>query len=122
MKRPTITFTDEMYEKLEKRMSEKDIKSISECIREMVSLAFRIEEAAKKSNEKEEEVDLLSVLLDMKKLLKNNLVWSLEAKLLAKFLVETTSVDNQPSKIAFLEQYKNKAQDHVSNLMEEAAN
>ncbi len=117
MKRPTITFTDEMYEKLEKRMTEKGLKSISECVRELVNLGLRIEESAAKNTEKEDDIDLLSQVLELKNLLKNNLIWSLESRLLARLLVETHSADTQENKIAILEQYKNKAQSYVDELV-----
>jgi predicted CopG family antitoxin len=117
MKRPTITFTDGMYEKLEKRTTEKGLKSISECVRELVDLGLRIEESAAKNTEKEDDIDLLSQVLELKSLLKNNLIWSLESRLLARLLVETNSVDTQENKIAILEQYKNKAQSYVDELV-----
>jgi Arc/MetJ-type ribon-helix-helix transcriptional regulator len=123
MKRPTITFSEEQYEKIEKRMQEKSLKSVSECVRELVDLGLRIEEAAAKSTEKEEEIDVLSEILELKNLLKSNLVWSLEARLLTRLLVEIQPNDNRENKInkiEILEQYKNKAQNHVNELIGEA--
>jgi len=117
VKRPTITFADEIYAKLERRMSEKGLKSISECVRELVELGLRIEESAAKNTEKEEDIDLLSQLLELKNLLKNNLIWSLESRLLARLLVENNSADTKENKIAILEQYKNKAQNYVEELL-----
>ncbi len=117
MRRPTITFTDEMYEKLENRMRENRLKSISECVRELVDLGLRIEESASKSTEKEDEIDLLTAVLELKNLLKNNLSWSLESRLLTRFLVETNPADTQENKISILEQCKNKAQNHVDELV-----
>ena len=117
MKRPTISFTDAMYEKLEKRAKKNGLKSISECIRELVDLGLRIEESAAKNTEKEDDTDLLSQVLELKNLLKNNLIWSLESRLLSRLLVETNSADTQENKIAILEQYKNKAQSYVDELV-----
>lgn len=117
MKRPTITFTDDMYEKLEKRVQERGLKSLSECVRELVELGLRIEASAAKNSEKEDDTDPLSHLLELKNLLKNNLVWSLESRLLSRFLVETNSADTQENKVTLLEQYKNKAQHYVDELI-----
>ncbi len=117
MKRPTITFTDEIYAKLESRMSQKGLKSISECVRELVDLGLRIEESSAKNTEKEDEIDVLSQVLELKNLLKNNLIWSLESRLLARLLVENNSKDTKENKIAILEQYKNKAQSYVDELV-----
>jgi Arc/MetJ-type ribon-helix-helix transcriptional regulator len=117
MKRPTINFTDSMYEKLEKRIQEKELPSISECVRELVDLGFRIEEAAAKSNDEENSIDLASELSALKQLLKENTIWSLEARLLTRFLVEAHKTDGQGHVADILEQYKMKAQKHVHELL-----
>lgn len=75
MKRINVSFYDETYEKLELRMQEKGGKSLANSVRELVDLGFKVEEAAKKNEGKNQESDGLDTLL---KFAKNNLLWSLE--------------------------------------------
>lgn len=118
MKRPSISLTEEMHQKLENRMEKNRIKSLSECVREMLDLAFRVEEAAEKSMEKEGQVDLISEVLVLKNLLKNNLIWSLQSKMLSQFLVEMNPATERFNKVTLLEDCKRKATDHVNTLVE----
>jgi Arc/MetJ-type ribon-helix-helix transcriptional regulator len=117
MHRPTVTFSEEIYAKLKNRMQEKGFKSLSDCIRNLVELMLKIEEAASKSKENNDETDILSEILQLKYLLKNNLIWSLESRLLARLLVETNPAISNENNIDILEQYKNKAQNHVDTLI-----
>lgn len=117
MKRTTITFYDEAYQKLEDRVQRKGLQSVAQCVREMVDLTFKIEEAASKSNEKEDEMDLLQVVLELKNLLKNNLNWSLETRLLTRFLVESQPDGSKEKKIEILEKYKESASNYVKGLI-----
>lgn len=118
MPRPTISFSDETYKKLQNRMLENGIKTLSDCVRELVDLGLRIEESAAKSSENDTEIDLHKELLSLKALLKNNLIWSLESRLLARFLVETNPHNSKENNILILEQYKNKALSHIDELVE----
>ncbi len=117
MKRTTITFYDEAYQKLEERVQKKGLQSVAQCVREMVDLVFKIEEAASKSSEKEDEIDLLQVVLELKNLLKNNLNWSLETRLLTRFLVESQPDGTKDKKVEILERYKESASNYVKGLL-----
>jgi hypothetical protein len=117
MKRTTVTFYDEIYQNLESRAQEKGLQSIAQCVRELVDLGMKIEKAAFKSNEKEEGMDVLQAILELKNLLKNNLNWSLETRLLTRFLVENHPDSNKEKKVEILEKYKESANNHVKELV-----
>jgi len=117
MVRTTITFHDQVYKKIETRTNEKGMQSIAHCIRNMVDICFKIEEAALKSDEKEGESDLLQTILELKNLLKTNLNWSLETRLLTRFLVENQPSGSKEKKIEILEKYKESASSHVNDLL-----
>lgn len=119
MRRTTITFDDEIYQKIEGRMKKNEIPSVAECIRELIDLALRIEEAAAKSKGKEDEMDPLQAIQTLKNLLKNNLAWSLETRLLTRFLVESQDDISQSKKAEILEKYKESASNFVNGLMNE---
>lgn len=70
MKRTTVTFYDEIYQKLENRAQENKTQSVAQCVRELVDLGIKIEEAASKSNGKDDKPDLLQAILEIKNLLK----------------------------------------------------
>ena len=122
MNRINVTFYDETYEKLEQRMKNKSIKSIAHCIRELVDLGLKIEEAASKNDENQGEDEVMDMLIDLKKQLKNNLVWSLETRLLSRYLVENISEDDQDKKLAILEKYKKKANQHIEKMLGKVEN
>lgn len=117
MKRTTITFYDETYQKIENRVQKRGLQSIAQCIREMVDLSFKIEEAAENANGKDDKFDLSEVLLELKNLLKNNLNWSLETRLLTRFLVESQPEGSKEKKIEILEKYKESASNYVKGLV-----
>ena len=117
MKRITITLYPEVYEKLEARAKTKGIPSTSQCIRELVELGLRIEEASANPQPNEDEIDLLGAIAELKKLLIPNLNWSLETRLLARFIVENQTVKGDEKIADVLAQYKDKAQSHVNGLL-----
>src|SRR6056297_3457610 len=89
MKRVSITFYDEIMNKLEARMQAKGMQSIAQCVRELVDLGLKIEAAAKeKPDDKPKESEEVLLLKEIKNLMKNNLTWSMESRLLARILVE----------------------------------
>jgi len=117
MKRINVSFYPETYEKLEKRMEKNNSKSIASSIRELVDLGLKIEEAAANSNQKNNESDFLE---SFKTLLKNNLIWSMETRLLARHLVEkNTSFASDNTNI--LELCKERAANYVMGMLGEEA-
>jgi 3'-phosphoadenosine 5'-phosphosulfate sulfotransferase len=123
MNRITVTFYDEIIEKLELRTKGKGVKSISHCIRELVDLGFKVEEAAEKNSNKTNKVDeIIDSLSEVQKHLKNNLNWSLETRLLTRYMVENLPKNQKDDHLLILAQYKEKAISHVDKLLAETAN
>lgn len=115
MERINVSFSEEVYEKLEARRQAMRQKSLAEGVRELVDLGLKIEESAKQNNDNEAENDM-KLLCEM---LKNNLIWSMETRLLTRFLVENSSLSNQEKILEILDKYKEKATDHVKGLFRE---
>lgn len=115
MERINISFSKDMYEKLEARRHKMGQKSLAEGVRELVALGLKIEESAKNNSDREDENDI-KLLRDM---IKNNLIWSMETRLLTRFLVENSSPTNQENMLEILDKYKEKATDHVKGLFRE---
>lgn len=116
MKRINVSFFDEVYEKLEERMQRVGDKSIAQSIRELVDLGLKIEEAATKNQGKESSNDALTSVINM---LKNNLIWSLETRLLTRHIVEKTSATEADSSKNILETCKERATNYVKGLLGE---
>ncbi len=120
MKRITVTFKDDLIAQLEDRMKEKKLNSLSECVRELVVLALKIEDAAKqKSHANKQDNEELVLLKDVRNLLKNNLTWTMESRLLSRLLVENIPSLKKPEVANILEIYKEKAGAHVKGLLKE---
>lgn len=115
MERINISFSEEVYEKLEARQQRKNQKSLAEGVRELVDLGLRIEEAAEKDSNNEDENDTKM----LREMLKNNLIWSMETRLLTRFLVENFSDNDKDKVLEILDKYKEKATDHVKGLLRE---
>jgi predicted CopG family antitoxin len=122
MNRINVTFYDETYEKLEDRKKSKGSKSIADCIRELVELGLKVEEAANKNNAEEQGDGVLKTLMEVQKQLKNTLIWSLETRLLTRYMVEHMPEGNKEQQLAVLEKYKESANNHVKGLLDEPAN
>jgi predicted CopG family antitoxin len=116
MKRINVTFYDETYSKLEERKLKKGDKSVAQGIREFVELGFKIEDAAQKNNSNEAANDDLATLIN---LLKNNLTWSLETRLLARHLVEKNSTTLNDNDKNILETCRERAANYVKGLLGE---
>ena len=116
MKRITISFYEEIYDKLEARMQKNESASIAQSVRELVDLGLRIEEAAAIDEEKNDENSVEKSILELKNLLKNNLNWALETRLLTRLLVEHNINDHADNKAAILEKYKKSATDYIKGL------
>lgn len=114
MKRINVSFYNETYEKLERRMQEKGGKSVANGIRELVDLGFKVEEAAKRNEGGNPETDNLVMLL---KFAKNNLLWSLEILFLVRHFIQAMP-DQQGGKA--LEKYKESAASYIQGMCHES--
>jgi|SRR5579872_5806562 len=119
MERTTVTFYDEVYQKLKNRSKKNGQIPVAQSIRELVDIGFRVEEAAEKSDSNDGGNDLLEAISDIKNLLKNNLNWSLETRLLQRFLIENHSSLDKSDSIEALIKYKDIAVKHVDALTNE---
>lgn len=120
MNRISITFYEEIMDKLEERKQKKGLSSIAQCVRELVELGLKIEEAASNKNGEEDTInEELQAINELKKLLKNNMNWAMETRLLSRFLVENMPNSDKENNVEVLEKYKEKATAHVSGLLNE---
>jgi hypothetical protein len=115
--RINVTFYDETYEKLEERMTTNKVKSIAHCIRELVDLGLKVEESARKNTEDQEENNVVTMLIDLKKQMKSNLTWLVETRLLARYIVEYFPNNERAANIEILKKYKETAISHVEKML-----
>ncbi len=115
MKRINVTLFDETYEKLEVRMKNNGEKSIAHSIRELVDLGLKIEAAAEKNNENTGENDFEKLL----EMLKRNLNWALETRLLTRHLVENLPGSSKEKQIDILNKYKESANQYIKGFLGE---
>ena len=117
MKRINVTFYDETYAHLEARAKKNGSKSIAEQIRDLVELGLKVEAAAQQNGGGASDLEQKK-MLDM---LKNNLIWSMETRLLARYLVERLPDDDGQKHLDLLEKYKEKANHYVEGMMNATA-
>ena len=113
MRRINVTFYDETYEKLDVRMKKNSGKSIAHGIRELVDLGLKIEEAAQKNTDNPDENNAAQLMA----MLENNLIWSLETRLLTRYLVESLPESNKEKLIEILEKYKESAANYIKGML-----
>ncbi len=116
MKRITVTFYDEINAQLEERAKRNGLDSVSQCVRELVELGLRVEAAAEKSETENEEDETKKLLDELKIFMKSNLTWSLETRLLTRFLVEKHPSELSDNKTEILQKYKASANDYIEGL------
>jgi len=116
MNRMSITFYEEIAEKLEKRKEEKGLSSIAQCVRELVDLGLKIEEAALKKQESSKSNPEIDEITLLKNLSLKNLAWSAETRLLTRYLVENMPHQTTEKNIEILKKCKEKAEDFVNKL------
>lgn len=116
MKRISISLYDEEYASIEKIMKEESIHSIAQCVRELISLALKIKLAAANSAPQNDDNELRDAILELKNFLKSGLSWTLETRLLTRFLVENHSANTPEKLFEILEKYKVSATQYVSGL------
>src|SRR3990167_3682888 len=109
MKRLNVNFYYEIYENLEARAKKNNSKSIAQQVRELVDLGLKVEAVAQK-NDGDGTSDISEKLLQM---LKQNLIWALETRLLSRHLVEKLSTENNQINANLLETYKEKANNYI---------
>ena len=112
MERINVSFYDETIEKLKTRMKSNNAKSLAQGVRELVDLGFRTEEAMQK-NEGSKDKNDLEILSE---LLKKNLLWALESRLLSRYLVENLPGSSKEKQIEILEKYKQSSIDYIQGL------
>ena len=113
MKKITIKLDDVLFEKMNERLTKNGHKTISQCARELIDLGLRVEEAASSQSEIKDEDELHSLLFRM---LKTNMTWSAEARVLSRFLVEKAAEEEG---LEFMEKAKEAAAKHVEKLVQE---
>ena len=116
MKRINVTFYDETIELLEKRAEENGGESVAHQIRELVDLALKVEEAARKNNGGDSDLNQIMMLDFLKKIM----VWGLETRLLARHVVGNLSEANDQAHGDILEKYSEKAQSFVEGMINAA--
>lgn len=117
MERTTITFYDETYQQLKIRAQKNGNQSIAHCVRELVELGLKIEKAASESEDSPAKNGFENMLFELKTLLKSNLSWSLETRLLSRFLIENQPNIGKEKQAEVLEKYKESAQNYVNGLV-----
>jgi len=119
MERTTVTFYDEVYKKLKIRSDKNGQIPIAQSIRELVDIGFRVEEAASNNESDNSGNDLVEMFSAIKNLLITNLNWSLETRLLQRFLIENNLCPEKSELIEALTKYKEIALSHVDKLINE---
>jgi hypothetical protein len=116
MKRLNISFYDEIYEKLVARAETSKEKSIAQGVRELVDLGLKLEEAAKQTDAKETENDSEKII----EMLKNILIWTMETRLLTRYIVESSPGENKQKLIEKLNEYKETSASYIKGMLGEA--
>jgi hypothetical protein len=116
MKRISVGFYDEVCEQLEQIRKEDGLSTLAQCVREMVDLGIRIKAASKNSIEKNTDEPIITAINELKKLFKNNMSWSLETRLLTRFLVENHTSEEGDKRTDILDQYKKSSIDYIQGL------
>jgi len=116
MGRMSITFHDDTYHKIQMRAKKNGGQSIAEAVRELIELGLRVEAAAGEHSPK----DIVNEGTDhLKKLLALNLKWSLEARLIGRFLVAHNPALDKEKQAEVLEKYPDRVEEHIRKVMNE---
>jgi hypothetical protein len=113
MKKITIKLDDILFEKMNERLTKNGHKTISQCARELIDLGLRVEEAASLQSEKKDGEGTPSLLFSM---LKSNMAWSMEARLLSRFLVENIVEEGG---LDYMAKAKEAAAKHIEKIVQE---
>lgn len=118
MEKITIKLDDALFKKMQDRIEKKGCETMSQCARELIDLGLRIEEAAASQGDKEGEA-IHPLLLEM---LKNSMIWSLETRLLMRFLVEKKSDNDTDEMTDFMKRAKERATTFVDEFLQNLKN
>lgn len=114
MEQITIKIDEVIIEKMQQRMSRNGCKTFSQCARELIELALRIEEASLSESPKNDKENELEALL---KLLKTNLTWSLENRFLLRFLIKNDKEINSNEGTLYMTKAKERADVYVKEML-----
>lgn len=109
----TIKLDSEFIEKLKARMVKKGCKTLSQCARELMDLAMRIEDAAQSDDAVNDDNGLSPELME---LFKTNLIWSLETRFMLRFLLENWKGMESVNTTFFMEKAKERAANAVHEM------
>jgi hypothetical protein len=118
MEKITIKLDDSLFKKMQERIENKGCETMSQCARELIDLGLRIEEAAASQGDKEGEI-IHPLLLEM---LKNIMIWSLDTRLLVRFLVEKKSDYDVNEMADFMKKAKERAIIFVDEFLQNLKN
>lgn len=121
MERITIGFYPEIYEKLEERAKQKNLK-VSQYVRQLVDLGLRIEEMSEQKSDNNTSTDPIEkALAFQQKLLQKEFLSSHETLYLVRYLLANSPEKNSGDHSKMLEAAKMKAQSLLEVLNEETA-
>lgn len=116
MEKISIKINDDLLNKMKERMDKNGSQNLSQCARELIELALRIEAMADQSEDKNtDENDISPVLLE---LLKTHLTWSLETRFLMQFLLKNFSEMEANNATSFIATAREKASEAVQVLID----
>jgi hypothetical protein len=110
MEQITLKLDDSTLEKMRARMAIKECKTLSQCARELIDLALKIEETAACNKGDSDEIDMME-------LLKNNLIWSLETRFLIRFLLQHSQQIDTEKTSEFMTIAKTRATEAVDEIL-----
>jgi len=116
MKRVNVRFTSEAFAQLQQRAELNGDRSVANSIRELVDLGQQVEAAAAQSNGENKQQNDMDLIKD---LLKENLIWCLETRFLARHMAAQTDSENTNSE-NILVKFKEKAKNYVLGKLGEA--
>lgn len=113
MKRLSVSFCDEIFAKLEARAIKNGNHSIANEVRELVDLGLKVEEASQKNGENVADETTLKLI----EMLKTNLTWSMETRLLARYMVDKLPDTGDENHGAILDKFKEKSANYVEGML-----
>lgn len=123
MKRINATFSDEIVEKIKKYKAVEGLTTFAECVNQLVELGLKksaknISETRDFSYESSVKISReLAEILAVKKLLTDNLDWTMENRLLNRYLVANMPNQSKEMSIEILKKIKEKAQILVKKML-----
>ena len=106
---------DVILGKMKSRMAKNDGQTLSQCARELIELALKVEEAA---SLQDGELDDNFIPPELMAVIKTNMEWVLETRFLTRFLVEKMKTDDTNAPNNFMKDAQALAKSHIGGLME----